>query len=414
MEHINLIFEKKIEPLNITKKLYENAINNGYPVIDIIRMDNEVQESSSLKLLENFQAYDPFKKMTSAEITNTSNIIENSKNNNNDEFKNLITEKINENYSFGKYGDFKIVIHNETGYVNGTQLLKQALISENSIRIKINEKLARIKTMDNWFSLKETSELLEMVSFEESIDKKKLTYIIDGRQKRGEEIIRGTYVHPTLVNSLATWMSPCYAIKINKIINELNISSQKKALEALKIKNNELMSDNKNYFNIIEQMREEYNKISLKNKVTFRKNKIKFKEVMGKLDETVSELKVTSINLNKAVGLIEEVKYDTLYIFKIKIDNDSDIFYTCYRILEEHKNKIKAKHKKYIIADEIYKKNSVNSTKAWKEFKKNKNKIFIKTRDKFYNDFIFLNDYNEVKLKFDLDELFKKFDNLDF
>lgn len=404
MEHINLIFEKKMTLLNMTKKLYEDALNNGYPLIKIIELDNEAQENN-LKILETFQAYDPFKKMSDDNIKNTANMIEKSKNYENDEFKNLITEKINDNYSFGKYGDFKIIICNENGYVNGTQLLKQALISENSIRLKINKNLLKTAQMDHWFSLKETNELLEMVSFEESINKNQLIFVIKG-SKKGEEIIRGTYIHPTLVNSLATWMSPCYAIKINKLVNELNISAQKKALEAIK-------NENKNYCNIIEQMREEYNKISLKNKIIFRKNKIEFKEVMGKLKDTVSELKITSNNLNKAVGLIDEIKYDSLYIYKIKIDNNSDTFYTSYRILKENKKKITAKHKNYIIVNKIYKKHSVNSTKAWKEFKKDKNKIHIKTRDRFYNDFTFLNNYNEENLKNDLDQLFKKFDNLD-
>lgn len=390
MDQLELVFEKKQQLLNITKIIYQNAIRSGYKIDDIVKFDLEQHQNNSLVMIEKFQPYNP--KPSQEQV----NIIEKSKNNNNDNFKNLITEKINENYSFGKYGDFKIVIHNESGYVNGTQLLKQALLSENTIRLRINKKNIDNAKVDHWYSLKSTSELLEMVAYEESLKVEQLRFNIHEKQKKGEEEIRGTYIHPTLINSLATWMSPCYAIKINKLINELNITAQKKAISSLNTQIDK-------YANIIEQMREEYNKISEDRKM-----------VIHKSNDVIKELKITTNKLCKAVGLIDEVKYDSLYIFKIQIDRNSIPFYTCYRILKDNEKKTFAKHENYILADCIYERCSVNSTKAWIEFKKNNNNIHIKTNGKFYNDFTLLNNYTEYKLKSDMNQLFIRFDNLNF
>ena len=383
MSYLDIIFEKKQKLLDVTRIIYENALKTGFTLEEIIQFDFDQQEKNYSALLEKFQEYN------SSQI----NIIEKYSN---DDFKNLITEKINENYSFGRYGDFKIVINNESGYVNGTQLLKQALLSENTIRLKINKKNLDSAKVDDWYSLKGTSELLEMVAYEENLNLEQLRFNIHYKQKKGEEDIRGTYIHPVLVNSLATWMSPCYAVKINKLINELNINSQKKVINNLKLRVD-------NYSNIIEQMREEYNKISEDRKI-----------ILHKADNVIKKLEVTTNKLCKAVGLIDEVKYDSLYIFKIQINHDSPIYYTCYRILKDNEKKTFAKHENYVIADCIYEKCSVNSTKAWIEFKKDTNRIFIKTNGKFYNDFVFLNKYTEHKLKSDFDQLFIRFDNLNF
>lgn len=398
MSYLDIIFEKKQKLLDVTRIIYENALKTGFTLEEIIQFDFDQQEKNYSALLEKFQEYNPSQEHIIEKYCN-------------DDFKNLITEKINENYSFGRYGDFKIVINNESGYVNGTQLLKQALLSENTIRLKINKKNLDSAKVDDWYSLKGTSELLEMVAYEENLKIEQLRFNIHYKQKKGEEDIRGTYIHPVLVNSLAFFfciakkrgMSPCYAVKINKLINELNINSQKKVINSLKLRVD-------NYSNIIEQMREEYNKISEDRKI-----------ILHKADNVIKKLEVTTNRLCKAVGLIDEVKYDSLYIFKIQINHDSPIYYTCYRILKDNEKKTFAKHENYVIADCIYEKCSVNSTKAWIEFKKDKNRIFIKTSflkkketEKFYNDFVFLNKYTEHKLKSDFDQLFIRFDNLNF
>lgn len=341
-----------------------------------------------------------------AELESTKNLIRKTKNLVNDNFKDLITEPIDVNYSWGKYGKFNIIIRNKDGFINGTFLIKEALTFENELRKNQNQNQVVKKPINDWFKNIETINLMETAKIKLGIDS--LKDILKLNQYAKFPFLGGTYIHPILVNSLATWVSPSYALEINEIINNMNIEAKLKAErdrthEILGIKND-----------IIAQMERRYNEISRENQIMVVNNEIRLTNILNELKTTSDSLKTTSSNLNKAVGLIEEVKYDTLYIFKVKIDNQSNTFYTCYRILEENKRKTFDKHKSYILAQQIYSKHSVNSTKAWKEFKKDKNKICIKTRDRYYNDFTLLKNYSETKLKLDLDKLFEKFDNIKF
>ena len=49
--------------------------------------------------------------------------IETTKNGENDEIKGLIVKRINDAYSWGVYGQFKLIIRDADGYVNGTHLI---------------------------------------------------------------------------------------------------------------------------------------------------------------------------------------------------------------------------------------------------------------------------------------------------
>jgi hypothetical protein len=149
MDHINDIFKNKLEVLVAKKKVYENAIKLGFDLKTIIRFDTLIVKEEELKIVKFFETYDPI-------ITpKTVDLIENSKNGINDNFKNLITEKINDNYSFGIYGDFKIIICNKSGYVNGTQLLFEAFKFENTQRMKKNAVLLTKCEIDHWLILSE-------------------------------------------------------------------------------------------------------------------------------------------------------------------------------------------------------------------------------------------------------------------
>ena len=406
MEYIEALFEKKEALLKATKNFYLLAIKAGHKIEDLIKYDYETQEKNSLELIEKFHPYIPLKIDTDT--------IEKSKNGNNDEFKNLITEKINEEFSYGKYDEFKIVIHNKSGYVNGSHLLKQALVFENFIRLKSNKKLLESVKFIEWFKLNETKDLFNMFSEEEKIKIEDLKFVIMGKQKTGEEMLQGYYIHPALVNSLAIWMSPCYAIKVNKIINEINITSQKKIISSLNGKVKELEARNASLderielqFKAIEQMRDEYNKISTERKIIIEKNEI----IIQKHDTAIDNLNNVTGKLCKVLGFVEDSKYDMFYIYKIQITANDPVFYTCYRILKENEFKIKAKHKDYYFEKKIFDRRSVNSVKAWIKFKKNNNNIYIKTNGNYYNDFMFLNSYTEIKLIEDLNNLFLEFDN---
>lgn len=197
MEHINDIFKKKLEVLIAKKKVYENAIKLGFDLKTIIRFDTLMVKEEELKIVKFFETYDPV-------ITpKTVDLIENSKNGINDDFKNLITEKINDNYSFGIYGNFKIIICNKSGYTNGSQLLKEAFSFENTQRLKKGVSLLKTCKLQDWQDLESTKDMISLIAGDEDLNKNELIFTIGGKQKKGEEQIRGVYVHPLLINSLA-------------------------------------------------------------------------------------------------------------------------------------------------------------------------------------------------------------------
>ncbi len=208
MDPMDMIFEQKHKLLDFKKHIYKQGLDLGYDPETIVRFDNELANYESAKCLEFFYNYDPV-------ITpQTVSFIETTKNGINDDFKNLITEQINKDFSFGVYGDFKIIICNKSGYVNGSQLLKEALKYENTHRLKNTNKppLKSVK-IDDWLTSETGNEILQTIAEDENLKENSLTFEIKGKQKKGEELLQGKYVHPLLVNSLAMFSFFCSAKK---------------------------------------------------------------------------------------------------------------------------------------------------------------------------------------------------------
>ena len=71
----------------------------------------------------------------------------------NNDIRNIIFEKINDKYSYGKYGTFDVIIMNRNGYINATRLCESAL----------NRK-GKPKQFRDWKVNKNTNELLNALS----------------------------------------------------------------------------------------------------------------------------------------------------------------------------------------------------------------------------------------------------------
>lgn len=118
----------------------------------------------------------------------------------NDDIRQLCIVKINNDYSYGKYGEFCMVIKNSNGYMNATKLCKEAG-----------------KEFFNWKSNAVSKELISEVVSSLGIPRDDLMQTVTG----GKILeIRGTYVHPDLIPHIASWASPKFAIKVSKIVNE--------------------------------------------------------------------------------------------------------------------------------------------------------------------------------------------------
>lgn len=124
------------------------------------------------------------------------------------DIRNIAFEQIYENYHWGKYGEFRVIIDLNDGYINATKLCNQAMT-----------KGGKPKEYYEYTKTKESKAIKEDVSLEHGIPCSSLEREINGRYK-DNEIIKGTYVHPEMISNIAGWASNEFARKIRKIINE--------------------------------------------------------------------------------------------------------------------------------------------------------------------------------------------------
>ena len=120
--------------------------------------------------------------------------------------------------------------------------------------------------------------------------------------------LKGTYVDPRLINYIAMWVSPKYAIYVGKIMDSIN--------ERAKLKN---ISDNENLNEIINKLNEE-NK-ELRDKITEQK------ETIIEQEETIEEQDIKIFNESVRVNINNRKL--TIYkedgLIKISADNSKKI-----------------------------------------------------------------------------------------
>lgn len=133
----------------------------------------------------------------------------------------------NETFTQSMYNGFKIIIRNSDGYINASNVVKQINDKENTTK--------QIKT------------LFKSVQYQDF--ENRLRNILPGINLKYNLIndvnnnLRGSYVHPKLINFVCFWCSPSYALLVSEImdsINEQNTTEMNKRIKDLQDKNNEL------------------------------------------------------------------------------------------------------------------------------------------------------------------------------
>ena len=126
----------------------------------------------------------------------------------------IIFEHINNDFAYGKYGDFTVIIMKKNRYINATKLCKEYN-----------------KLFKNWLRNDENKILINEVDNElkKSADSsiKKHTKALITLQKECNNTLRGTYVHPDIMPNIIKWMKnprhnqPEFQIqqKLNKKLN---------------------------------------------------------------------------------------------------------------------------------------------------------------------------------------------------
>jgi hypothetical protein len=126
--------------------------------------------------------------------------------------KDLIFENINDKYAWGNYGEFKVMIMRENGYVNVTKLCKDGG-----------------KEFRFWRRLDMANNFIEEVSSVVICTSEILITVKGGDKKL--QMVTGTYAHPDLVPHIASWVSPSFAIKVSGIINKWRALSPENEME---------------------------------------------------------------------------------------------------------------------------------------------------------------------------------------
>ena len=134
----------------------------------------------------------------------------------------------NETFTLSAYNGFKIIIRDSDGYINASNIVKQ-----------INE---TEKTK------KEIKTLFKSVHYRDF--ENKLKTILPGKVLKYNLLnvsnyLRGSYVHPKIINFVCFWCSPKYAsldCKIMDSINEQNTTVMNKLIKDLQEENNKLKS----------------------------------------------------------------------------------------------------------------------------------------------------------------------------
>lgn len=137
----------------------------------------------------------------------------------------------NETFTQSMYNGFKIIIRNSDGYINASNVVKQINDKENTTK--------QIKTLFKSVQYQDFENRLRNILLGKILPGKNLKYNLNEVSKH----LRGSYVHPKLINFVCFWCSPSYALLVSEImdsINEQNTTEMNKRIKDLQDKNNEL------------------------------------------------------------------------------------------------------------------------------------------------------------------------------
>jgi len=120
----------------------------------------------------------------------------------------LIYESVTDEYGWGKYGDFKVLIRRKDGYINATKLCKDGG-----------------KLLGHWSETQGSKQFVEEFKGSIGIPIDPLEAIVTGPNNT-----RGTYAHPELIPHIASWVSPKFAVMVSRIVNNYLIKEYKEEL----------------------------------------------------------------------------------------------------------------------------------------------------------------------------------------
>lgn len=215
------------------------------------------------------------------------------------DIRNIAFEQIHENYYWGKYGNFRVIIDIEDGYINAANICAQA-----------KTKGGHKKEVGEWNKTSNAKDLKEGLSASNGIPLDAFVRV----KKGGDEkfaIIRGTYMHPKLIPHITSWASPKFAIMVSDIVNEYFTT---KALEEkereIKMRDEMIVEKDKKILTLeekmdlmIQQMKEQTLEMKAQNEITHKKLDI----AQDTIENTYEELIGTRFELNEAKEDVDKI-----------------------------------------------------------------------------------------------------------
>src|SRR5438552_7716672 len=121
-------------------------------------------------------------------------------------------DQIHDKYLYAQYGDFKVVMMKDSGYINVSKLCRDA-----------------DKDFYAWKRNAHSKELIAAVVNQEALESifppaRCIVNVITHNQSEKDRLINGAYCHPLLLPHIASWISPAFALKVGKIVNTFFIN----------------------------------------------------------------------------------------------------------------------------------------------------------------------------------------------
>lgn len=120
-------------------------------------------------------------------------------------------KRINDEYSYGKYNDLKVIVMNRNGYINVSNLC--ALGDKN---------------LKHWRKTKDSEELIKITSRLSRINKKNITITVKNENKNN---ISGIYMHPFVATHIAMWISPKFSVYVKHIVDSFSVKDAREKMD---------------------------------------------------------------------------------------------------------------------------------------------------------------------------------------
>ncbi|UWX11383.1 CRPV-274 [Crowpox virus] len=191
----------------------------------------------------------------------------------------IVTDHIDDRFSWVRYNDFEIIVMKENGYVNATKLC-----------------ILGNKRLSDWLNMETTKELIREAEYVNRNWKAKSFYmndikgvILDIESEDYVYEVSGCYIHQDLISHITSWISPLFSLKVSKIMNYYTMSKYERELR-------DKEDINKEFLKLLKGLYKKHDNDIVKLKERYREQRKNIKLLETKYDNEIEELKLRNVN----------------------------------------------------------------------------------------------------------------------